>query len=76
MHPCKVEWFPLRRFRTLSLRIRYWVTVSTVIPADGRIYAPADGEVAMVFDTLHAVTLTKHSGRGNTDTYRTGYSHT
>ena len=25
-----------------------------VIPADGRIYAPADGEVAMVFDTLHA----------------------
>ena len=39
-----------------------------VIPADGRIYAPADGEVAMVFD--------KHSGSGNTDTYRTGYSHT
>ena len=33
-----------------------------VIPADGRIYAPADGEVAMVFDTLHAITLTSSSG--------------
>lgn len=33
-----------------------------VIPADGRIYAPADGEVAMVFDTLHAVTLTSTQG--------------
>ena len=32
------------------------------IPADGRIYAPADGEVAMVFDTLHAVTLTSTQG--------------
>ena len=33
-----------------------------VIPAEGRIYAPADGEVAMVFDTLHAVTLTSTQG--------------
>ena len=33
-----------------------------VIPAEGRIYAPADGEVAMVFDTLHAITLTSSSG--------------
>ena len=29
---------------------------------DGWIYAPADGEVAMVFDTLHAVTLTSTQG--------------
>ena len=33
-----------------------------IIPADGKIYAPADGEVAMVFDTLHAVTLTSTQG--------------
>ena len=26
-----------------------------VIPSEGKIYAPADGEIAMVFDTLHAV---------------------
>ena len=29
-----------------------------VVPSDGKICAPADGEVTMVFDTLHAVTLT------------------
>ena len=26
------------------------------------IYAPTDGEIAMVFDTLHAITLTSSSG--------------
>ncbi|MCR5753892.1 MAG: PTS glucose transporter subunit IIA [Acetatifactor sp.] len=30
---------------------------AAVIPADGKIYAPADSEVAMVFDTLHAISL-------------------
>ena len=29
-----------------------------VIPSEGKVYAPADGEVSMVFDTLHAVTMT------------------
>lgn len=33
-----------------------------VIPSEGKIYAPADGEIAMVFDTLHAITLTSSSG--------------
>lgn len=33
-----------------------------VIPSDGKIYAPADGEVGMVFDTLHAVSLTTTYG--------------
>ena len=28
-----------------------------ILPADGKIYAPADGDIAMVFDTLHAVSL-------------------
>lgn len=28
-----------------------------VIPSEGKIYAPADGEIGMVFDTLHAVSL-------------------
>ena len=26
-----------------------------VIPSEGKIYAPADGEIGMVFDTIHAV---------------------
>lgn len=33
-----------------------------VIPSEGRIYAPADGEIAMVFDTLHAVSMTTDFG--------------
>ena len=33
-----------------------------VIPSEGRVYAPADGEVSMVFDTLHAVTMTSTQG--------------
>lgn len=33
-----------------------------VIPADGKIYAPADGQIGMVFDTLHAVSLTTDYG--------------
>lgn len=33
-----------------------------VIPSEGKIYAPADGEVGMVFDTLHAVSLTADCG--------------
>lgn len=33
-----------------------------VIPSEGKIYAPADGEISMVFDTLHAVTMTTSQG--------------
>lgn len=33
-----------------------------VIPAEGKIYAPVNGEVGMVFDTLHAVSLTADFG--------------
>ena len=33
-----------------------------VIPSEGKIYAPADGEVGMVFDTLHAVSMTTDYG--------------
>lgn len=33
-----------------------------VIPSEGKIYAPIDGEIGMVFDTLHAVSLTAENG--------------
>ena len=33
-----------------------------VIPSEGKVYAPADGEIAMVFDTLHAVSMTADNG--------------
>ena len=33
-----------------------------VIPAEGKIYPPTDGEVTLVFDTLHAVGMTSSMG--------------
>lgn len=33
-----------------------------MIPSEGKIYAPADGEVTVVFDTLHAITMTTDQG--------------
>ncbi len=33
-----------------------------VVPADGKIYAPADGKIGMVFDTLHALSMTTTEG--------------
>lgn len=33
-----------------------------VIPADGRIYAPADGRIDTVFETNHAITLVAENG--------------
>lgn len=33
-----------------------------ILPSEGRFYAPADGEIAMVFDTLHAVSMTSDNG--------------
>lgn len=35
---------------------------AAVIPEEGKIYAPADGVVGMVFDTLHAVSMTTDFG--------------
>lgn len=33
-----------------------------VIPLDGKIFAPADGTIGMIFETLHAVSLTTEYG--------------
>lgn len=33
-----------------------------VIPCEGKIFAPADGEIGMVFDTLHAISMTSDEG--------------
>lgn len=35
---------------------------TAVVPSEGRVVAPADGVVGMVFDTKHAVSLTTDSG--------------
>ena len=31
-------------------------------PAEGKVYAPFDGEVAMIFDTKHAISLVSNKG--------------
>lgn len=33
-----------------------------VLPSEGKIYAPADGEISMVFDTRHAVSMISDDG--------------
>lgn len=35
---------------------------AAVIPAEGKIYSPADGKVEMVFETLHALSITADFG--------------
>lgn len=35
---------------------------AAIIPEDGKIVAPFDGEVSLLFDTLHAVSLTSEQG--------------
>ncbi|EOS35706.1 PTS system, glucose subfamily, IIA component [Lachnospiraceae bacterium M18-1] len=33
-----------------------------VVPSEGKVFAPADGEIAMVFETLHAVSMNADFG--------------
>lgn len=33
-----------------------------IIPTDGKVYAPVDGEISMMFDTLHAFSMTSTDG--------------
>ena len=35
---------------------------AAVIPTEGKIYAPADGTIEMIFDTMHAVSMTTAEG--------------
>ena len=49
--PCKGRVVPLAEVPDPVFADKVLGDGFAVIPADGRIYAPADGEVAMVFDT-------------------------
>lgn len=33
-----------------------------IIPEEGKVYAPADGDIGLLFDTLHAVSVTTTDG--------------
>ena len=33
-----------------------------MLPAEGKVYAPADGTISMLFDTLHAIGFVTEKG--------------
>ena len=33
-----------------------------ILPSEGKVYAPADGEISMMFETHHAVSMTTNDG--------------
>ena len=35
---------------------------AAIIPSEGKVYAPADGEISLLFDTLHAVSMVTTEG--------------
>ena len=60
--PCKGRVVPLAEVPDPVFADKVLGDGFAVIPADGRIYAPADGTIGMVFNTLHAVSLTTKEG--------------
>ena len=59
--PCKGKVVPLSEVPDPTFSEKILGDGFAVIPSEGKIYAPTDGEIAMVFDTLHAITLTSSS---------------
>ena len=60
--PCKGKVVPLTEVPDPTFSEKILGDGFAVIPSEGKVYAPADGEVTMVFDTLHAVTLASSQG--------------
>ena len=55
--PCKGKVVPLSEVPDPTFSEKILGDGFAVIPSEGKIYAPTDGEIAMVFDTLHALSL-------------------
>ena len=60
--PCKGKVVPLTEVPDPTFSEKLLGDGFAVIPTEGKVYAPADSEVTMVFDTLHAITLTSSQG--------------
>ena len=60
--PCKGKVVPLTEVPDPTFSEKLLGDGFAVIPIEGKVYAPADAEVTMVFDTLHAITLTSSQG--------------
>lgn len=59
--PCKGKVVPLSEVPDPTFSEKSWGRIRSN-SVGRKIYAPTDGEIAMVFDTLHAITLTSSSG--------------
>ena len=60
--PCKGKVVPLTEVPDPTFSEKLLGEGFAVIPTEGKVYAPADAEVTLVFDTLHAITLTSSQG--------------
>ena len=60
--PCKGKVVPITEVSDPTFSEKVLGDGFAVIPSEGKIYAQADGEISMVFDTLHAVTMTTSQG--------------
>lgn len=60
--PCNGKVVPLTAVSDPTFSEKILGDGFAVIPSEGKVYAPADGEVTMVFDTLHAVTIRTNQG--------------
>ena len=60
--PAKGKAVPLKEVNDPTFAEEMLGKGAAVIPEEGKIYAPAEGEIGMVFDTLHAVSMTTDFG--------------
>ena len=60
--PCKGKVVPLTEVPDPTFSEKLLGDGFAVIPTEVKVYAPADAEVTMVFDTLHSITLTSSQG--------------
>lgn len=70
--PCKGKVVPITEVSDPTFSEKVLGDGFAVIPSEGKIYAPADGEISMVFDTL-CCDNDNQSGNGIIDTYWAGY---
>lgn len=60
--PVKGQLIPLSQVKDETFASEILGTTVAVIPEDGKITAPCDGEVSLIYDTGHAVCLTTKAG--------------
>lgn len=60
--PANGEAVPLSQVKDPTFADEILGKGAAVIPSEGKIYAPVDGEIGTVFDTLHAISLTTEFG--------------